>query len=631
MPGFFVTLKQMLSARKCLLVLMLIALSACERHIGETKTVLEPTHSARPNILLIVLDDFGFNDLGANGNALAPTPSLDKFAAQGIRYTRHYADATCTASRVALLTGVSPVNYGFRPAHLRLPDDASTIAGSLKKAGYVTQHIGKWHVGNSSDVTAPLEAGFDNWFGFLTQFELRGLSRDGIGFSRPTYHNPWLQGNRDPIKAHKGHLTDILTDRAIEFLQQREADQPWFLNLWYFAPHNPVQPSLRYLKQYPKTDEGRYYALIDQLDVNIARVLATLDENHQAENTLVIILSDNGGTNQLTNNNAPFFGVKGQFYEGGVRTPLLIRWPGRVAANKVSDDLVSIYDMFPTIAEAASAQYPKELVGKNLFNDSKKSDHNLYWEYSTSEYHSYSALSSDGRWRVVHKFAAPAELNDLKTDPTGEQNVIDKNKAEYNKLRQAYLEWHRSMREVSTQRSLVGDNQSLMMTGNDYLRSPGYSGFTFAIGVTPGGAKDQGWGLIAEQKSRWRLAHSYEKGLSLDMTGLSLNAPPLVPGVCHEVVVASHHMYSPLKPAANRVIINLYVDGEEVDSLLLKKPAIYLQGYANPTFIGQDSQGGALFSGVLGTPVILNERIVVDEQGEKVGNGLASLPTLCVK
>jgi arylsulfatase A-like enzyme len=326
-----------------ILACLLVAGCSGDSSDGSTGTSTS-TDTARPNILLIVLDDLGYNDLGANGNPNTPTPNLDDFARQGIRYTRNYVDSSCTATRVALLTGRSPAENGFRPGHLRLSDDTITIASTLRDAGYHTEHIGKWHVGDSDEKDAPNRVGFNHWFGFLTGANLRGPRPDPGIYQHPTYLNPWLEGDDDPAMQYSGHLTDILTERAIDFIQTHsDDDQPWFLNLWYSAPHGPIQPSAFFKNLHPNTPEGRYYALIDQLDFNIGNLLRGLDEEGLSDNTMVVILSDNGGTNIATDNNSPFYGVKILYLEGGVRTPLLIRWKGKTTPNTVNNDIVSFH------------------------------------------------------------------------------------------------------------------------------------------------------------------------------------------------------------------------------------------------------------------------------------------------
>jgi arylsulfatase A-like enzyme len=595
---------------------------------GNNSFASENSH-ARPNILLIVLDDFGYNDLGANGNPEAPTPNLDTLAAQGIRYTRHYADATCSAARAAILTGKSPAAAGLRPAHLGLSKGTPTIASALSQAGYRTQHIGKWHVSNATLEQSPTQLGFDNWFGFLFQHELGGPSPDGITFEKPTYINPWLRDNQSPPKQYSGHLEDILTERAIQYLdQQKGKPDPWFLNLWYYAPHSPIEPAARFRKKHPATPKGAYYALIEQLDYNVGLVMNALERNGLAENTLVIVLSDNGGTNKQTDNNSPYFGKKTEFNEGGTRTPMFMRWPGHIAPAAVSDELVSIYDIFPTLAQVTSAKAPPELVGRNLLSDKQAAPPQLYWEYANSRNYTYSTLSPDGRWRLSGGSYVWQTLHDLSEDPTGKSNVIASHPEIAAKLFDEYLRWRMATREVDFSYDALNNRGGAVLRGNDLQRSPGYSGFSFAIGVTPA-AEGGTTQVIAEQSDRWRLQLDADRGLLLDVLGNTIAAPPLTAGQCHEVVIASEFTFSPMKTSVNRADIDLFIDGAKVGSVEKKNPPLLTGGYANPTYIGVNAHGEELFSGVLSRPLILNERVVPDAEAGKIANGISGVSALC--
>lgn len=583
-----------------------------------------------PNILLIVLDDFGYNDLGANGNPATPTPHLDALAAQGTRYTRHYAEASCSVARAALMTGTFPAVNGLRPNHLGLSVGTPTIASMLRDAGYQTRHIGKWHIATGTMEQSPMQLGFDSWFGFLHNQETGGPSPDnGITFSRPSHIDPWLYDNQSALTQYTGHLTELFTQRAISFLdEQKGGTKPWFLNLWYYAPHSPIQPPDDVRKKYPDTPEGAYHALIDHLDANIGQVLAALDRNGQSDNTLVIVLSDNGGTNAETDNNSPFFGKKTDLLEGGLRTPLLMRWPGHIKPETVSDERVSIYDVFPTIAQATSATPPPQLIGRSLLDPQRAPTPQLYWEYSDSKMVIFSILSADGNWRFTN-YLRSQSLYDLRNDPTGRENVLDRHPEIAAKLIEDYLQWRKKTRTVAFSYELLNNNGGAIVRGNDLQRSPGYSGFTFAIGVTP--ATDAGGEpqVIAEQAGRWRLQTIGDKGLSLDILGQTIAGPPLPSGQCSEVVVSSYFNFTTIRPKNNWSIIDLYVNGELVSTTRKELPPLLTWGYANPTYIGFDANGGQPFLGQLSRPIILNERVIPDDQATRIGNGISGVPAAC--
>ncbi|MAT94848.1 MAG: hypothetical protein CME59_19940 [Halioglobus sp.] len=580
-----------------------------------------------PNILLIVLDDLGYNDLGANGNPDMPTPRLDALAGQGSRYTRHYADSTCSVARVALLTGTYPSRYGFRPNKLGLSRDTVTIASTLRERGYLTQHIGKWHVGNAELGQSPTQLGFDQWFGFLFQSQLAGLPEDGINYARPTYYDPWLRENAGPLQQYSGQLTDILTDRAVEFVEgQSQQSTPWFLNLWYLAPHNPVQAAARFREKYPQDGPGRYRAMIEQLDTSIGRVLDALDAQGLADNTLLIVVSDNGGTNSLLNNNGPYVGRKGQYTEGGLRTPLLLRWPGHIEPETVTDELVSLYDLFPTIAAAADVPVPRQVIGRDLLTLPLPPSQPLYWESSDSRIHSYSVLSSDGRWRLSRSGSRPPTLHDLHEDPSGEHNSIERHWETAARLNDEYLQWRRGARIVDVTYEPLNARGAAILRGQDVQRSPGSSGFTFAIAVRPD--EKAGTGTIAQQAHRWSLSQAPASGLELVVLGTRLRGPALPAGRCSEVVVSSHYKLGPFKPENNSASLDLFIDGNLIDSKHLKKVVPQNWGIANPTYTGISADGTQPFAGTLGRPLILNERLVADAH-DRIGNGISSLPALC--
>lgn len=625
--------------RKCLitrialvkrsLLLLLPVLIAMHGHAQTQSPSLEKLTQPPPNILLIVLDDFGYNDLGANGNPNTPTPNLDALAAEGILYTRHYADASCSAARAALMTGKNPAAHGLRPNHLGLSVGTPTIASMLGERGYRTQHIGKWHIASATLEQSPSQLGFDDWFGFLHNNELKGPSADGIRYSFPTYINPWLRDNQSLPKQHTGHLTNILTDRAIEFLHQQQGQtQPWFLNLWYFAPHEPIQPDPEFRKKYPDTKEGNFHALIDQLDYNIGRVMEALDKSGTAENTLVIVLSDNGGTNQATNNNYPFRGKKTDYLEGGLRTPLFMRWPGHIEPRVVSDELVSIYDIFPTIAQASAATPPAGLIGRSLLDPGRAATPQLYWETTTGINHIYSILSADGRWRYTD-FSWTQGLMDLNADPSGSDNVLDRYPDVAAKLVDDYLRWRKTVRNVAVNYEPANSRGGAVVRGDDLQRSPGYAGFTFAIGVTPLAADGTTPEVIAEQAGRWRLEANGTQGMKLDVLGQVVTTPALPIGRCSEVVVTTQFNYSPVQPQYNESHIDVFIDGVRVGGLATKNPPLNTAGYANPTFIGMNPGGEESFQGTLSQPLIINERVVPDEQGHAIGNGISGVPATC--
>jgi arylsulfatase A-like enzyme len=594
--------------------LMVFSLASCSEEENPGAAVAA---SVPPNILLILIDDMGFNDLGANGNPSVTTPHLDQLAAQGIRFTRNYTDSTCTVTRVGILTGTEPAARGFRPVKIGISPEVVTLPEVLKRAGYSTHHIGKWHLGYASELAWPLAQGFDTFFGFLDQSLLAGPHPpSGFHFGRPTYHDPWLQKQNERPVEYKGHLSEILLDNALEFLASRKGEStPWFLNYWTYAPHSPVQPAQKFADRYDATPEGRYRAFLEQVDDTVGQLMLGLEKNGFADNTLVIVASDNGGTNRQIDNNHPFYGEKATFFEGGVRTPLIIRWPGQVDPGVVFDQVVTHFDYFPTIAAAAGADTPGQLPGRDLLEVVKHNaglERNLYWEIGNPDSSSWSVLSRDQNWRLYQYIFGELQLNDLRKRPQGDRNVAAAHPDIVARLRDDYLAWHREKRLVRLVYEPLSDSGRARLSGDSLQRAPGYAGHTFAIAVTP--APDQAGdasgadssGVIAFQRNQWQLR---QRGaiLQLQVNGVSLEAPAPPRGECSTVLVTSYFEYSPVFPQERRALVDLYVNGKIEATAAVKDPRLPPDDYLNPTYIGQDESGADIYRGNLGRPVVLNE------------------------
>ncbi len=357
----------------------------------------------RPNILLILIDDLGWMDLGCQGSRFYETPNIDRLARQGMRFTRFYAACTvCSPTRASILTGRYPARLKitqhipvwsgklrhpekavFKPAfmHMFLPLRHKTLAERLSAAGYHTCHIGKWHLGGEAHY--PEKQGFH-------------VNIGGCHWGRPPdYFYPYKRKRKAPagykleIPTLKGgepgeYLTDRLTDEAVRYIeQQSNRNSPFFLNLWYYAVHTPLQAKKQLLEKYTQKvktwgdkAQGKpaYAAMIENLDRNIGRVLASLVKFGVAKNTLVIFTSDNGGLRAVTDN-SPLRGGKGSEFEGGIRVPLLVRFPDRVPAGTVAHIPAISCDFVPTIVEILKIPTgPGEIIdGVSLWNVLKQS------------------------------------------------------------------------------------------------------------------------------------------------------------------------------------------------------------------------------------------------------------------
>ncbi len=343
------------------LLAALIVLAACSGPPDRPPVVSEEPPTRRPNIVLILADDLGYGDLGVYGSRTIATPNLDRLAREGMRFTSFYANGPiCTPTRVALLTGRYPQRFGLHgglavDSSWGLPAGTVTLPRLLRTADYETMHVGKWHVGHGAEEFRPLAKGFDGFYGFLHAHHLP-----------KTYNHPRLRRGEDPEKVRSGHLTDLLTEEAESFLRrQAGSEEPFFLNLWTFSPHKPAQPPRRWAERYDDTAEGRYAAQVSALDESVGRLLTVPDETGLSGDTLVLFSSDNGGARDLHGRrtegapmnsfNGPLRGGKNQLLEGGIRVPLIVRWPGRVTAGAVSDALAASFDLFPTLADTAGA------------------------------------------------------------------------------------------------------------------------------------------------------------------------------------------------------------------------------------------------------------------------------------
>jgi arylsulfatase A-like enzyme len=333
-----------------------------------------PTRSAPglPNILVILADDLGFADLGCFGGADLRTPNVDRLATEGIVLEQFHANcAVCSPTRAALLTGCYPACVGV-PGVIRtdpanswgyLSPQAELLPQALKRAGYATALVGKWHLG-LEEPNLPNSRGFDRFDGFLGDMmdDYRTHRRHGINYMRR---------DREAIEP-QGHATDLFTDWACEYLSARRRGQPFFLYLAYNAPHDPVQPPEEVLERVRRrepslTEErARLVALIEHMDTGIGRVLDALDGAGRRDDTLVIFTSDNGGRLATGANNGANRAGKATLYEGGLRVPFLARWPGRIRAGSRSRTLAATMDIAPTVLDAAGVPSPRGIDGLSL-------------------------------------------------------------------------------------------------------------------------------------------------------------------------------------------------------------------------------------------------------------------------
>lgn len=404
----------------------------------------------RPNVLIILTDDQGYNDVSAYGPSDTRTPHIDRLAREGMLFPNMRANCTvCSPSRAALLTGRYPDRVGV-PGVIRtraqdswgyLNPSVPTLADELRKAGYHTALIGKWHLGLEAP-NLPNLRGFELFHGFLGDMmdSYTTHLRQGINYMRLNTETV------DP----KGHATDVFTDWAVAYLHDRakQKEQPFFLYLAYNAPHSPIEPPAEWLARVkaraPNLSEKRAkcVALVEHLDAGIGRVLDVLDETGLARNTLVAFASDNGGSLPEGNCNAPWRDGKSSHYDGGLRVPFMVRWPGVVKPGSRCEYAGLSFDLFPSSLEAAGVNIPDGLDAVSLMPLLKgmalPGARELYFvrreggvKYGGK---SYEALIR-GDWKLLQNDPySPLELYNIKNDPQETRNVVSDQKKIVNEL-----------------------------------------------------------------------------------------------------------------------------------------------------------------------------------------------------
>jgi arylsulfatase A-like enzyme len=573
-----------------------------------TREESQASHS--PNVLMIVVDDLGYDDTSAINRGGLTTPSIAQLASTGVTFRRHYADSTCTPSRVAMLTGRYPERSGFRPVGVEIPAEFSTLAQQFQLAGYTTYLTGKWHAGEETEQAKPENKGFDSWFGFLSQFELSGEvnSLSGGPSKKPRYNDPMLRTNGGDLEPHKGHLTDILTDHSIEKIQQLQTGKtPWFLYHAFLAPHAPIQPATRYAENFPDTPEGKYSALITQLDDAIGRILDVIDR----DNTLVVFVSDNGGTNLQRNNNFPFHGKKSQLLEGAFRTPLIFSFPSVLPTGKFIDNIVMNVDIYPTLLSVARHPPPDGVDGQNLWNlmlhDRPLEPRIRSWEgyHPNTNTLSYSLLSSSGDWRLTSRFGTEPLLFNLSKSPEGAISVADSNELVVTTLTSEFWQDHWAKVRVPAIGRAGSTSDQTLYSGFDALRTPNRFGFAIGLEIGPlpiNELKPTGspYHILAGQKGSWELRYRPEHGLEWILDGEVLEDAYFDPARCNAIVLTGYlqpraHLTQKAPPVSP---LKMYSSGYLRDSVYdLGFNEVNFKPLESPTFV--NFQGKAIFASTI--------------------------------
>ncbi len=403
----------------------------------------------RPNIIYMMADDLGYADLSGYGRKDYQTPNLDKLATQGIKFMNAYAAApVCTPTRVAFFTGryparltvglYEPIAEGHKDSLVGLSPENPTIASLLKKAGYETYLVGKWHLGYQPEFS-PNRNGFDYFYGF------HAGAIDYISHSNDLYEN------ERPV--HKdGYLTDIWAEKAIEIISKQHP-KPFFLAVTFNAPHWPWQGPGD--KAYPDTmrwisggSPAIYAAMMKSLDDAVGRIVKAIDDLKLSNNTVIIFTSDNGG--ERYSDNGIYKGAKMSLWEGGIREPAFVRWTGKIKENSLTNQVTTTMDWTATILSLAGAKpdpkFPLDGVDimPIMLGKKKEMDRTLYWRIFQRNKHK---AMRDGNWKYFQDEKGNEYLFDLSNDPQEQNNLKTQHQDVFNKLKNEYGAWEKTMLE----------------------------------------------------------------------------------------------------------------------------------------------------------------------------------------
>ncbi|GAA3612744.1 sulfatase [Flavivirga amylovorans] len=463
----------------CLLTLLLFV--SCKEKNSSEK-IEETKEQIQPNIVFILADDLGFADLGFTGSDLYQTPNIDKLASQSMYFTKaHSSHPTCQPSRISLITGKTPSRLGavshgslggVDGSGIDMKPEEITYGDFLQNAGYTTAHIGKWHIGHGDN--GPKDRGFDvdiasNEFccpgSYIYPYKSKVLSEEKTIKSAV----PDLESY-----SPETHLTEALSAEAANFIANQKGNKkPFFLNLWYYAVHTPMEANKDKVEKYKKliTPENKhkhatYAALVEHLDDGVGAVIKALEENGMADNTIIIFMGDNGGELRSgITKNYPLRGGKGMFYEGGTRVPMFVHWPGVVKPGSVNNERVAGWDIYPTLLSMAkvdkSIARNKNLDGADLTpllkdTNVKLENRQFNWVKYVSliHYENKTERNWPGRsiikdeWKLIEYYNMPYDLDrhqfllfNLAEDPSEKNNLASENKEKLEELIMAMDKW----------------------------------------------------------------------------------------------------------------------------------------------------------------------------------------------
>jgi len=403
---------------------------------------------SKPNIIIILADDAGYADFGFMGIKDIKTPNLDQLSNNGVLFKQHYVSASvCSPSRAGLLTGRYQQRFGHEcnlEAEQPLSFDTAqvTIAEALKQQGYKTAIFGKWHLGDYEQ-HHPLNNGFDTFWGFIAGGRRYFPNeKDDKPGSLNGILNNWKPDN------FEGYLTDVLGDKAVNYIEQTK-DEPFFMYLAFNAPHTPMDAKAEVLAQFQgKTTRPVYAAMMYSMDEAIGKVISKLKETGTYENTLIFFLSDNGGAHNNSSSVTPLKGWKGNEWEGGIRTPLIVSWPLVLKGNKTYTGMASSLDIFKTalgVAGAGKQAYAadgKDLIPYLQSNDYSANVHDtLFWRKDQM------AAARIGDFKMLQLKGEQTVLYNLKEDMQEQNDLSANDTIHLNELKNQLSQWETSMKK----------------------------------------------------------------------------------------------------------------------------------------------------------------------------------------
>jgi arylsulfatase A-like enzyme len=539
----------------------------------------------RPNIVVIITDDQGYGDLGIHGNPVLETPYLDALSRAGVSMQNFYVSTVCSPTRASLMTG--RYNYRtrvvdtFKGRSMMEPAE-TTLPEVLRAAGYATGIFGKWHLGDNYPLR-PTDQGFEE-----------ALTLRGGGLGQPSdpiennrrYTHPIVFHNHRRVQAN-GFCTDVFFEGALAFIDEaRRSHRPFFAHIALNAPHDPLHdvPPVLYEKYKAKElssvmaksgnsadTVARVYAMVENIDQNVGRLISRLRETGLLENTLVIFMSDNGPAGARFNGGLR--GSKGDHYEGGIRTPFFVQWPGKIKPGTAPREIAAHIDVMPTLLEAAGVAPPADLKfdGRSLLpllqgRATDWPDRSLVFQYHRGEQpiEGHNLAVRTQRWKLVRPTGradkpvdAPFELYDLEADPGERTNLAAVHPGTVEQLRQAYLRWFADVGATrpdnyAPPRIVIGSDHetTTTLTRQDWREttaaSPGHS----ALGV-------------------WRLRGERDAIYSLE-----LRWPQPVAGGTVEIRVGSELRILPVEQTSDRVVVDdLRVPAGDFDfSAVVRRP-----------------------------------------------------------